>query len=224
MGPVVSSRQSSADLSREVANYLGTQIRTLYPGDDEHVATIVPHIDEAIRQTRNIVERLIEWRASGFNKLISWQYATFLYKLSRICAERGISELATDRLFLLNKALHGVELHTNVVLPAMFFLSHTNAAVFARADYSDYCVFHQGITVGRKGDKRPVMEKYLVMYPGSLIIGDCHVRENTVLAPGVRLIDTDTPGNCYVFDENGGRVRFRPNEEIHAARFFDINL
>ena len=223
MRPDVKSSQPITQLSRDIENYLGAQICALFPGDDEHVATIMPNIGDAIRETQNVVCRLLEWKASGFNKLISWQYATFLYKLSRICTERGVSELATDRLFLLNKALHGLELHTNVLLPKNFFLSHTNAAVFSRADYSDFCVFHQGITVGRKGDKRPTLEEYLVMYPGSMIIGNCHVRKNTVLAPGVRLIDTDTPGDCYVFEEDGARVRFRGIDEIHAARFFDLN-
>lgn len=223
MPPDISKAERDAEIEGDIAKYLRAQISALFPGDDEEVTTIFPHVDEAIHETKEVVNRLREWKSVGFNKLISWQYATFLYKLAHICAEHGIGEPATDRLFLLNKALHGLELHTNVSLPRYFFLSHTNAAVFARAKYSNYCVFHQGITVGRKGEKRPTIEPYLVMYPGSMIIGNCLVRQNTVLAPGVRLIDTDTPGNCYVFEETSGCVRFRSINEIHATRFFDLD-
>jgi serine O-acetyltransferase len=206
-----------------LANYLLSQIRTLFPGDDTLVSEIVVHIPEALADVRRIVSALVEWRDRGFSKLISWQYATFLYKLSRRCIAGHLDVAATDRLFLLNKTLHGLDLHPQIELPEIFFLSHTNAAVFARASYSDYAVFHQSVTIGRKGDARPSMGKYLVMYPGSMIIGGCVVRENTVLAPGVRLIDKDTPGNCYVFDDGRGGVRFREIDHVHAARFFDIS-
>jgi len=214
--------RTDAGEDTELANYLLSQIRTLFPGDEDLVSEIRGHISAAIDDVRKIVSTLVEWRDRGFSKLISWQYATFLYKLSRRCVAANLDIAATDRIFLLNKTLHGLDLHPQINLPEIFFLSHTNAAVFSRASYSDYSVFHQSVTIGRKGDSRPSMEKFLVMYPGSMIIGNCLVRENTVLAPGVRLIDKDTPGNCYVFDDGRGGVRFREIGHIHASRFFDI--
>jgi len=221
MCPIPNGQRSN--LESDVSNYLHSQLKSIFPGDDRLVEEVLPHVNAAIIETESIVDRLVDWKGRGFNKLISWQYATFLYKLGHKCVGNGVNEAATERLFLLNKALHGLELHPNIELPTCFFLSHTNSAVFAKASYSDYCVFHQGITVGRKGDKRPVMEEYVVMYPASMIIGNCHVRKNSVLAPGVRLIDNNTPGDCYVFEDGKGGVRFRDVYEIHAARFFDID-
>lgn len=223
MNPISNINCGNVHASSGVAEYLCLQLNGIVPGDDEQVAEIFPHVSQAIVEVENIVGRLIEWKGQGFNKLVSWQYATFLYKLARLCFKNGVSVLATDRLFLLNKALHGLDLHPQIEFPINFFLSHTNSAVFGKASYSDYCVFHQGITIGRKGNTRPTMEKYLVMYPSSMIVGNCYVRENTVLAPGVRLIDKDTPGNCYVFEDGKGGVRFREINEIHATRFFDID-
>lgn len=203
--------------------YILAQINNFFPGDDEKVAEISPYVSMALVEVKNLIGHLVEWKERGFDKLVSWQYATFLYKLGRLCLINRVDVLATDRLFLLNKALHGLDLHPQIELPKTFFLSHTNSAVFARAHYSEYSVFHQNITVGRKGNKRPIMEKYLVMYPASMVIGNCYVRENTVLAPGVRLIDTDTPGNCYVFENEKGSVRFREIDNIHATQFFEID-
>lgn len=205
-----------------IAAYVCTQLKTFFPGDEEEVEKVSLCVPEALVEVKDVVSRLVEWKERGFNKLISWQYATFLYKLAHIGIEKGLPVSATDRLFLLNKSLNGLDLHPQIEFPKIFFLSHTNSAVFARAEYSEYSVFHQGVTVGRKGDARPTMEQYLVMYPSSMIIGNCHVRENTVLAPGVRLIDKDTPGNCYVFDDGSGGVRFKEIDHIHASRFFEI--
>jgi serine O-acetyltransferase len=206
-----------------LTNYVLAQIRVLFPGEDEEVEEISCHVPDALAEVTDLIGRLVEWKERGFDKLVSWQYATFLYKLGNLSLKSGVGVPATDRLFLLNKALHGLDLHPQIELPKTFFLSHTNSAVFAKASYSDYSVFHQNVTVGRKGNKRPTMERYLVMYPASMIIGNCLVRENTVLAPGVRLIDTDTPGNCYVFENEKGSVRFREIDKIHAAQFFDID-
>lgn len=218
MSPVSSGREATT-----LTNYVLAQLKMFFPGDENEVEKISPYVPEALAEVIRLVGRLIEWKERGFDKLVSWQYATFLYKLGNLSLRKGVGVPATDRLFLLNKALHGLDLHPQIELPQIFFLSHTNSAVFARAGYSEYSVFHQNITVGRKGGKRPNMERYLVMYPGSMIIGNCHVRENTVLAPGVCLIDTDTPGNCYVFGNGKGGVRFREIDKIHAAQFFEIN-
>jgi len=205
-----------------LTNYVLAQLRAVFPGDECEVKKICSYVPVALTEVKGLIGQLLEWKVRGFNKLVSWQYATFLYKLGNLSLKKGVDSPATDRLFLLNKALHGLDLHPQIDLPQTFFLSHTNSAVFARAEYSDYSVFHQNITVGRKGNRRPKMDRYLVMYPGSMIIGNCHVRENTVLAPGVRLIDTDTPGNCYVFENGKGNVRFREIDEIHVERFFNI--
>jgi serine O-acetyltransferase len=214
------SINSSGAQPDKLSHYLLAQLRNLFPGDDQEVATLLPLVEQAHSQTQQTIAKLKEWRQRGFDHLVSWQYATFLYKLGRLGHERGLSTAATDRTFLLNKALNGVELHPQIRMPEFFFLSHTNSAVFARATYGEYAVFHQNITVGRKGDQRPVIESHLVMYPGSMIAGRCHVKSNTVLAPGVRLIDCDTPGNCYVFDSADGGVRFRAIDHVHAQRFF----
>ncbi len=204
-----------------LSTYLFLQLENMLPGGN--VKEAEAYIDSAVKEVELIIGQLVEWNHNGFDKLVSWQYATFLYKLSRLCIKNNLSKPVTDRLFLLNKTLHGIELYPQVELPKFFFLSYTNSAVFSKANYSDYCVFHQGITIGRNGDKRPTIEKYLVMYPSSMIIGNCHVRENTVLSPGVRLIDKDTPGNCYVFDDGKGGVFFKSIDEIHISRFFNIN-
>lgn len=183
---------------------------------DEIVAT------DAYRRTERCVNRIKGWSANGFDYLISWQYATYLYFLSReVFLQLNDIELAT-RLFLLNKALNAFELYFQVELPDYFFLSHTPGLVFAQASYANYCVFHQGCTVGRNGNDRPTLQEGVIMYPNSSVIGRCLVRNNSVIAPGVQLVNQDTPGNCYVFMGADGRPVFKDVEELFAKRYFEL--
>jgi len=58
-----------------------------------------------------------------------------------------------------------------------------------------------------------------VMFPGSMVIGNCHIRRNTVIAPGVCLVDTDTPGDCYVLP-GPGRPVIKPHKKEFWRRYF----
>jgi len=185
---------------------------------DEEIAEI------AFQRTVTCINSIKSWNDSGFDRLISWQYATYLYFLSREVASRSEdTELAT-RLFLLNKALNAVEMYFQIELPDYIFLSHTTGLVFAQATYGNYGVFHQGCTVGRNGLDRPTLEEGVILYPNSSVIGKCLVRTNSVIAPGVQLVNQDTPGNCYVFMGEKGKPVFKEIDEFYADRYFDRSI
>lgn len=196
------------------------QLKNFFPIETE--ATVADVIyDAAYKKTAACVHSIKGWNANGFDRFISWQYATYLYFLSReVFLRLGDIELAT-RLFLLNKALNSFELYFQIELPDYFFLSHTPGLVFAQATYANYCVFHQGCTVGRNGNERPTLQEGVVMYPNSSIIGRCLVRANSIIAPGVQLVNQDTPGNCYVFMGEKGKPVFKDIGEFFADRYFD---
>ena len=178
----------------------------------------------AFNRTIACINSIREWRKSGFDCLVSWQYATYLYFLSRaIWTQTGDEDLAT-RIFLVNKALNAIELYYRIELPNLFFLSHTPGLVFAQATYGNYGVFHQGCTVGRNGLDRPTLEEGVILFPNSSVIGNCLVRANSVITPGVQLINQDTPGNCYVFMGEKGRPVFKEIDAYYADRYFDRSV
>jgi len=156
--------------------------------------------------------------SSGIDPMVSGHHATLLYFLSRALATRGNREDAT-RVFLTNKMLHGIDLYHEIEMPSVFVIGHTVGMVFAKATYGPRSVFHQGCTVGRDGEARPTLEEGVVMYPNSSIIGACHVRANTAIAPGVQLVNTDTPGDCVVVMGKDGRPTFRPARDRYADRY-----
>lgn len=216
----IMSLKSTNSLTRALVEI---QLKNFFPtGTDLVIEDAI--FEAAYQRTVNCVNSIKGWSDAGFDKLISWQYATYLYFLSReVFLQLEDSELST-RLFLLNKALNAFELYFQIELPNYFFLSHTPGLVFGQATYGNYCVFHQGCTVGRNGHDRPTLEEGVVLYPNASVIGRCLVRSNTVIAPGVQLVNLDTPGNCYVFMGERGKPIFKEIDEFFADRYFDRNV
>lgn len=197
------------------------QLDTIVP---EHPApTEIEHrlIDLAVFKVDRCVKDVIGRNGRPFDQFVSWEYTIFLYFLAQtISRELGDQRLAT-RLFLLNKALNGIDLFYDVDLSEVFLLGHTVGLVFAKANYGSHCIFHQNCTVGRILDKRPTLEDFVVMYPGSSITGSCHIRTNTVISAGVHLINTDTPGNCIIFNGESGKPIIKEISEIYAYRYYN---
>jgi serine O-acetyltransferase len=157
----------------------------------------------------------------GFNPAISGQYATFIYFLAREIHKDGVYLETGTRLFLLNKTLNGIDLFYAVEMPPHFLIRHTVGAVFAKANYGDFCVFHQGCTVGRFENDRPTLGNGVVLYPGAAIIGRSRVGSNVVVSAGVQIINRDIPDNSIAFAGDGGRLVFKPLSSRFVDRYFN---
>ena len=200
-----------------LARFVGHQMQSLYPTFESGWA-LDPVIMQAALERACFCIRHVKASPRGFDHLVSGHHATLLHFLSRELAARGAKEDAT-RVFLVNKALHGIDLFHEIEMPDVFLIGHTVGMVFAKAAYGPRCVFHQGCTVGRNQDDRPVLEEGVILYPNASVIGACHVRANSVIAPGVQLVNTDTPGDCLVFQGERGRPEFKPIRERYADRY-----
>lgn len=192
-----------------LAEYVARQLANFFPDGHDARPSIQQGMPAALARVRHCVSQVRGWPAD-FDPLHSAHNATFLYYLANEVGVVQADHATATRLFLLNKALNGLELFYDLAMPEVFALSHTTGLVFAKATFGNQLVFHQNCTVGRKADdQRPVFGNRVVMFPGSMVIGHCRVRDNTVIAPGVRLIETDTPGDCYVLPGEGGRPIFK---------------
>ncbi|MCV2420506.1 hypothetical protein [Paucibacter sp. DJ2R-2] len=187
-----------------LAAFVCRQLENFYPDDLDSRDVVQAAMPATLDRVRHCVGQVIAW-PQGFDPVMSGQYASFLYFLSNEVGVTLRDGVTATRLFLLNKALHGLELFYDVALPEVFLIGHTPGLVFAKASFGSHLVFHQGCTIGHKLDgHRPHFEGHTVMFPGSMVIGHCRVRANTVIAPGVVLVDCDTPGDCYVLAGPGG--------------------
>ncbi len=205
----------------KLSQYILKQINNLIPDGYPVADLIEKYIQQSLLDAIECIRTVKSWRTSSLDEMNSAQYATLLYYLYRnVWVNEGDADVSV-RLYNLNKYINNIDIFYEIGLPKHFFLSHTPGIVLAKATYGDYFVIHQGCTVGRSAKGRPVLERGVVMYPNSMIIGNSLVRENTVIAPGVRLVNQDSPGNCYVFEGENGRPRFKELDKFYASRYFD---
>lgn len=157
-----------------------------------------------------------------FSPLITDQYATFLYLLANtIYSESRNRELA-DRLYALNKALHGLDVYYEVSLPSIFLLVHTVGTVLGRAQYRDYLVVYQGVTVGGNLNMEyPTMGTGVGLFANSSIIGNSIVGDGSSVSAGSLLVDCAVPAGhvCFgMYPEN----RFKPSRRKIAEHYFHL--
>ncbi|WP_225934536.1 hypothetical protein [Cupriavidus sp. EM10] len=94
--------------------------------------------------------------------------------------------------------------------------------MLAKATYGNYLVLYQNSTVGKNHGVAPVIGDGVVMYPNTAIIGRSHVRDNSVVAQGVSVLNRETPGNCLVYAGQAGDLVCKPASERAAEEYFRV--
>lgn len=202
-------------------DYTHRQLSNFFPDSrpaDRQV--MAAHMPEALARIGRCINHVRCWTPDTFDHLHSTQYCLYLYYLSNtLWRNTGDNELAT-RLFLLNKALNGIDCFYEIELPDVMFIGHSVGIVLAKATYGSHLVLYQNSTVGKNHGIAPVIGEGVVMYPNTAIIGRCQIGNGTVLAQGVSIINRDTPGNCYAFANGDGDLHFTaPKRDILADIF-----
>ena len=130
----------------------------------------------------------------------SAQYCIFLYMLARMIFLRFPRDSAlSDKLYLLNKMLNGLDLYYQVEMPAVFHVDHPVGSVIGRARIGDGFSFSQGCTVGNNKGVYPVIGKNVIMMSDSKILGRSCIGDNVIIAANSYLKDFDVPDNSVVF-------------------------
>lgn len=207
----------------ELIDYTSKQVKFLIPDNRFSVRPFLQtHVDEALIRLGKCINAVSLWNRNEFNYLHSSQYCTYLYFLSNtIWRNTGNVEICT-KLFLLNKALNGIDCFYEINMPDIFFIGHSTGIVLAKANYSDYLVLYQNSTVGKNTGIAPVIEEGVVMYPNTAIIGRCNVKKNTVISQGVGIVNRDTPGNVMVFQKDNHDLTFKPLKRNILQEIFRI--
>lgn len=157
------------------------------------------------------------------NHLYSDQYAVFLWFLSNsVWKETEDKELA-NKLFYLNKALHGFSCTYDTALPNVFALVHTVGTVLGKATYSDYLVAYQGSTVGAQDGKYPVIGKGVSLLPYSSVVGDCQIGSGVSVGLHATVYKRNIPNDTVVFRGENGAIQQRFNSDSLAKKIFSID-
>ena len=155
------------------------------------------------------------------NPLYFDHYAILLYRFSRALHLKGVDALLLDLLFFSIKSRCGMDLFYQVEIGDYFLPLHAHGAVLGRARYGKYLVVMQYCTVGNNKETYPSFGDGVILRPGAMVLGNCHVGANVQVAAGALVIDKDIPANSIVF----GRVPdlvIRENPQDNIAQYFDV--
>jgi serine O-acetyltransferase len=128
------TQSSRADLLR----YVVRQLDHFFPDNAAGVQDAVDaHLDAALIRLERCINEVRMWKPGQFDALHSSQYTIFLYCLANSLWRSGGSTDSNMRvctkLFLLNKALNGIDCFYEIELPEVFFIGHSVGIVLAKA-------------------------------------------------------------------------------------------
>jgi serine O-acetyltransferase len=185
-----------------LAEYIKCQINNFFP-DRQKIGTdqLKRHVDYALQRAEYCFSHINskyfsdESGRTFFNHLNGDHYAMFLYFLSHTLYNNSGNPILCDKIFQLNKLLHGIDAFYQVILPDIFLFVHPLGTVLGRAKYSDYFLVYQRCNVGSNKTIYPKLGKYLSLHPGSSVLGNCNVGENSKIGAGSLLLDKGLPAN-----------------------------
>ncbi len=188
-----------------LSSYVASQMSTFFPDQAVAGADLGKYVDHALerieynlsRQNRKYAHERSEPK---FDHLHTDQYAVFLYYLSNSVHQMQGDRRLASKAYALNKALHGLDVYFEVLLPPVFVVQHPVGTVLGRADYGDFLFVYQQCLVGVGVDgQRPVLGNGVVLFGGSSVVGNCRLGSNVWVSAGSLVVDTDVPDNTIVF-------------------------
>lgn len=188
----------------DLSEYLSKQLNCFYP-DSGIVgkADLQSALSIAMDRIETCFEKIelpyyMQGAMSYFNHLNGDHYSMFLYLISNELYKNQQINIAT-KVFLLNKALFGVDAFYSISLPTHFLFVHPMGTVLGKASYGDFFVVYQRVTIGaNEAAIYPIFSERTVLYSNSSVIGDCHTGKDFVLGANSSLINTKVPHNSVV--------------------------
>lgn len=190
--------RSSLDV-RGLAAYAAAQANAMFPDPDRIEAdALLPAAKGALARLEHCFSHIdnkyfFDGEQAVFNHLHGDQYAMWLYLLSNELRRQGGAASTCSKLFLLNKALHGVDAFYEVELPSIFLLVHPIGTVLGRGTYSDFFVAYQRCGVGSNNDIYPTFGKHVTLRPGSAVLGASVIGDHCQIATESLVLDRDLP-------------------------------
>ena len=157
-----------------------------------------------------------------FSPLMTDQYATFLYFLANTVFKDGQNAEIADRLYALNKALHGLDVYYEVEMPKVFLWVHCLGTVLGRARYGEYLVVYQGVTVGGNlAYEYPEIGSRVALFSNSSVLGKSVVHDGVLVSARASLMDVEVPSDQVCFGQHP-RVQWKPARRSVMNQYFNL--
>lgn len=201
---------------QELAGYTARQICNLFPdGQEVKSENLRPAVSQALARLEHCFSEVenkyfFDGERAVFNHLNGDQYAMWLYFLANELYLQKADLALCNKLFLLNKTLHGCDIFYEVTLPSVFLLVHPLGTVLGRGNYSDYFVAYQRCGIGSNHGIYPTLGRHVTLRPGSSVLGNSNIGNVCQIATDALVIDKNVEDNTLLLGRPG-QIRIRPN-------------
>lgn len=211
----------------ELMDYTSRQLNNFYP--DNQPVNLRDHqtqVQQALQRLEHCflqcsLKHYFDGEQSHFNHLYSDHYVMYVWYLANTLWKERADRNLCNKLYYLNKSLHGIDCMFDTQLPDIFLIFHGVGTMLGKATYSDYFVVLQGCTVGMNRGRYPVLGKGVALTAHSSLIGDCQVGNLVTIANHTSITDTNFPDNTVVFTNRQGAIDTKPSQRSYAQSFFN---
>lgn len=215
---------------QELKRYINAQLTTFFP--DGHAfegadvdAALTLALDRLEFCFRHVAKRgYNEAGTVTFSHLHSDQYCSFLYMLANSLWNHSGNRVICDKLTLLNRMLHSMFLSYKVKLPRIFYFEHAVGSILGHANYSDFLVVFQNVTVNTANAPMNI-GKGVFLSAGATLIGNKEVGDRTSIGVNTLVFNREIPCDSIVFTDEHGALQVRPRSKpCTAQEFFNVSL
>lgn len=221
----------------EMLKYIGRQMDNFYPdgyhlqGRDVEIA-----FDLALQRLEYCFQHISfpaycdEKGQTHFSHLHADQYAQFLYYFSNSLWKTSENKVLCDKMLQLNKTLNSIFMSYKGKFPDIFFLGHPLGTILGNADYSDFLVVFQNVTVNTsvdaEGNSAPHLGKGLFLGAGAKIIGNKTVGDRVSIGVDALIYDEEVGNDKVVLRDRDGKVQVldRKKEKCMAQNYFNVDI
>jgi serine O-acetyltransferase len=186
------------------------------------VASVLPRALDRLEYCFSHVK--LKYYISGnqvtFNHLNSDHLATLIYFISNELRANDY-QLIAEKFGYINKILNGLDVYPHVQMPDIFLLVHPVGAVIGNADYQDFLVVYQQVTIGALSDVYPRLGRGTVLWSGATVLGGVVSGNNVVYGANALVAEGEIPDNSLVV--SGFPHRVIPRKHNVSVDFFGNN-
>lgn len=150
------------------------------------------------------------------------EYTSFLIFLSREAYLNSYLELA-EACYLLNRRLNNFECFYTREMPDIFHLEHPIGSVIGQANFSNFLVVYQGVTIG--GDLKcryPSFQEGVALFSKCSIIGNCRIGSNCAVGANTQLFQKDLADNNSISLRDGSFQYLKEMNWSVKEKFFKL--
>jgi len=215
----------------DLCSYVARQLNNFFPDNDPvDNALTVKLTDEALDRLDFCFQKVtlltyFDGTHARFNHLFSDHYLMYIWYLSNsIHKAYGNCSLA-NKLYYLNKVMHGFDCMADRNLPDVFLVFHGVGTMLGKANYNDYFVVLNGCTVGSHKGEYPVFGKGVALTANSSLIGKCTIGDRCSISTRTTVFGKDMANDHTAYmDFETGILKVKESYKCYAQQFFNVDL